>query len=660
VAGRATRRIGLAALALVWGSFAAAQSIRIDGNTATAVTALPGGGVGVTIAPPDARGVSLNGYDRFSVEAAGVVFGNEGRGASVIVNEVTAQGAPSLLAGPMAVAGDRADVIVANPAGIVVNGARIANMRALTLVSGRGVAGTGDGRLRFLVGAGAVTVGPQGLDVGDAQRIDLAAGRVVVLGRLGASTGVTLGLHAGQGGLVLSPDALSPDDPHYLLLTDRSLHAASGESVALTLSEGAMLSGGRVVLTADDRGAGVTMAGRTLAGAGEFVVSADGRVELLGARVTARSDLRVTAKTGILMRDTELLAETGALTLTSEGPLAMGDTRAVAQGAVTLAGASIDIGAGAEGAPAIVESSADNLVLRAPGDIAIAGATLASGQGIEAVAGGAFSLRSTAADRVGVLTALDGPLAISAGREVRVDSARLIAAGAMAITAGGSVTVGAETDPATGALRFGAEVGQVRATGLLSMVAGGPVLARGGGIEGASIHITAPGLVAERLAFGRVTTRRSCFLIFCRSRLVSTPVSGGGGIIATDDLRLSLDEGEARVIGGALSGGRITVEGARLVLEPLIYATAYQGAGGLRALFLGNRVRNYLDYEPASLSTAPGMLLLSPGMEVRADTPALFPGSLLDAVPHARIIDSLAALARANRPRLGIFAWLLG
>ncbi|MDB6000130.1 MAG: hemagglutinin, partial [Rhizobacter sp.] len=90
----------------------------------------------VNIQTPSAAGVSRNAYRRFDVQARGAVLNNArgstktalggwvpgnpwlaGGGARVIVNEVNSS-QPSLLRGTLEVAGSRAQVVIANPAGI--------------------------------------------------------------------------------------------------------------------------------------------------------------------------------------------------------------------------------------------------------------------------------------------------------------------------------------------------------------------------------------------------------------------------------------------------------------------------------------------------------------------------------------------------------------
>ena len=94
----------------------------------------------IDIQTPDESGISMNRYSQFDVDAAGAIMNNARKDAAtqtggvvtgnphlakgeaeLIVNQVRSQ-SPSNLQGMVEIAGKKADVIVANPAGIMVNG----------------------------------------------------------------------------------------------------------------------------------------------------------------------------------------------------------------------------------------------------------------------------------------------------------------------------------------------------------------------------------------------------------------------------------------------------------------------------------------------------------------------------------------------------------
>ncbi|MDG2524033.1 filamentous hemagglutinin N-terminal domain-containing protein [Stenotrophomonas sp. HITSZ_GD] len=152
----------------------------------------------VNIATPSAAGVSHNRYGQFDVGGQGAILNNArqnvrtelggwvqgnprlARGtARVILNEVEG-GAPSRLGGYIEVGGDRAEVVIANPAGIQADGAGFINASRATLTTGR-VAFTDDGLLsRFRVADGQISIEGRGLDASRTDYTEVIARAVQV------------------------------------------------------------------------------------------------------------------------------------------------------------------------------------------------------------------------------------------------------------------------------------------------------------------------------------------------------------------------------------------------------------------------------------------------------------------------------------------------
>lgn len=152
----------------------------------------------VNIAPPSAGGVSNNRYTQFNVGPSGVVLNNSGgasqsqlagqvagnvmlgnQRATTILNQVTAPN-PSQLLGTLEVAGNRANIIVANPAGITCNGCGFLNADRATLTTGRPQVGR-DGSIALDVGAGKIRVEGEGLYGANVRQVDLIARSLEIL-----------------------------------------------------------------------------------------------------------------------------------------------------------------------------------------------------------------------------------------------------------------------------------------------------------------------------------------------------------------------------------------------------------------------------------------------------------------------------------------------
>ena len=138
----------------------------------------------VNIQTPTSAGVSVNQYQQFDVNSKGAILNNSRRNtqtqlggwiqgnpflatgeARVIVNQVNSAN-PSLLNGYVEVGGKRAEVILANPAGIQVNGGGFINAQSATLTTGQTL--IGGGQLdRYAVHDGKISIKGKGLDAKD-------------------------------------------------------------------------------------------------------------------------------------------------------------------------------------------------------------------------------------------------------------------------------------------------------------------------------------------------------------------------------------------------------------------------------------------------------------------------------------------------------------
>ena len=135
----------------------------------------------VNITAPSSGGVSRNEYEMFNVpdkgailnnsytlsktELAGYVPGNNNmaeRPAKIIVNEVTGTGSTSM-DGFLEVAGNRADVVIANPNGITVNGGGFINTGKAFLTTGKPVYDGEDHLQRFDITGGDILIEGKGL-----------------------------------------------------------------------------------------------------------------------------------------------------------------------------------------------------------------------------------------------------------------------------------------------------------------------------------------------------------------------------------------------------------------------------------------------------------------------------------------------------------------
>ncbi|PPB51189.1 two-partner secretion domain-containing protein [Campylobacter hyointestinalis] len=109
----------------------------------------------VNIVTPNNKGISFNEYSKFNTPDTGTVLNNSVNGdttsiagfiqanpflnsgsAKLIINQVNSND-PSLLKGNLEIAGKRADLIIANPSGININGLNIINANSSTFVASK-------------------------------------------------------------------------------------------------------------------------------------------------------------------------------------------------------------------------------------------------------------------------------------------------------------------------------------------------------------------------------------------------------------------------------------------------------------------------------------------------------------------------------------------
>ncbi|WP_337178460.1 filamentous hemagglutinin N-terminal domain-containing protein [Hydrogenophaga borbori] len=264
-------------------------------------TVLPAGqGVAlVNIQTPSAAGVSRNSYRQFDVGAAGAILNNSrGQaqtqlggwvagnpwlatgGARIILNEVNSSD-PSWLKGPIEVAGQRAEVVIANPSGIQVDGAAFLNASGVTLTTGTPVF-NGGALDAYLVQGGQVRVEGAGLD---ARGADATA----ILAR---ATQLNAALWAQRLTLVSGANTIDA-------ASQRPTGAAppTGEAPAFALDVAAVggMYAGQIQLIGTEAGLGVNNQGVISAESGPLQLRADGWLVNKGS-LQSEGELQVKAQ----------------------------------------------------------------------------------------------------------------------------------------------------------------------------------------------------------------------------------------------------------------------------------------------------------------------------------------------------------------------------
>ncbi|MGE8657767.1 MAG: hemagglutinin repeat-containing protein [Achromobacter sp.] len=337
----------------------------------------------INIAPPSAGGVSNNRYTQFNVGPSGVVLNNSGgasqtqlagpvagnsmlgnRHAGTILNQVTAPN-PSQLLGTLEVAGNRASVIVANPAGITCNGCGFLNADRATLTTGTPRVGP-DGGIGFDVAAGRLGIEGQGLNGMNLSQVDLIARTLEINAGIWANR---LNVTAGASRVDYGSGAVSAQ-------------VGDGPAPAVALDTAALggMYANSIRLIGTEAGVGVNIGGNLAALTGDLRVSAAGDVRIAPrATVQAAGDLR--------MESGGDLAVQGAAQAT--GAAALITTRNVTIPGAVGAGASLNIEAGGDVAVGAQGSLRTQGALRvaAGRDLSLSARLLTSGQDARAQSG---------------------------------------------------------------------------------------------------------------------------------------------------------------------------------------------------------------------------------------------------------------------------------
>lgn len=420
------------------------------GNTTTYVA--PNGVSVVNIATPNAAGLSHNRYTTYNVNANGLVLNNGNNDvvarqsqlagqvtanmnlttqAGTILNEVVANNR-STLAGFTEVLGGRADVILANPYGITCSGCGFINTDRVTLTTGSPFLATNGGLGGFAVGQGDILITGTGLDASAQQVLDL----------------VTRALRAEAP--VNGRDVSVATGRNRWNYTTRAVDgnaAATGATPTYAIDTSALggMYANRIRLLATEAGVGVRMAGDAAASAGDFTLSAAGRVELQN-RVSAAGDIAIASAApdavAIALTDASL-SSTGRIALAARGGASIAGSALVAGTDLAIGAASLLDAASTASSPNANQRSAGGAIDLAIRGNAVLGAT--NWQAGGDVRGRFGSLATTAAtqlfSRGGTLIASadDGDLALGLAVLQSAGDLRLSASGRIGIDAGGTL-----------------------------------------------------------------------------------------------------------------------------------------------------------------------------------------------------------------------------
>ncbi|WP_392562371.1 hemagglutinin repeat-containing protein [Orbus sturtevantii] len=261
-------------------------------NTANGVTQ-------INIQEASKAGVSHNKFSQFDVSEKGVVLNNSAQlsntelagyikgndnlvrsgSAKVILNEINAKNA-SQLNGYIEVAGQKAQVVIANAAGITCNGCGFINADRATLTTGKPIMQNGQ-LTGYLVEQGNITINGKGMDSSRQNYTHL----------ISRSVNINSSLWANDAQVIVGKNKVSYD-----LQTIEPLESDDDKpQLAIDVAGLGGMYAGNIKLVGTERGVGVYNAGSLGASAGSVTINTEGKIVNTGT-IIAKTDAQLTAQ----------------------------------------------------------------------------------------------------------------------------------------------------------------------------------------------------------------------------------------------------------------------------------------------------------------------------------------------------------------------------
>ncbi|WP_201508913.1 two-partner secretion domain-containing protein, partial [Psychrobacter alimentarius] len=287
-----------------------ATSIIADRNAAAAQQAAilksSNGKTQVNIQTPSKAGVSRNVFSQFDVGADGAILNNSRKNAQtqlagwvegnpylargearVILNEVNSSD-PSRLSGYTEIAGGRAELVIANPAGITCAGCGFINASRTTLTTGQAL--MDQGKLTgFDVTGGKVRIDGDGMDSMGSDYTQIIA----------KTAEINAGIYAKNLDVITGSNQVSYEaDAKNTVVTSKNAANNSNQTtgVALDVSALGAMYAGKIRLIGTDKGMGVTNAGSIVASAGGLQLDNNGNLINSGSLIANQGKVDIATR----------------------------------------------------------------------------------------------------------------------------------------------------------------------------------------------------------------------------------------------------------------------------------------------------------------------------------------------------------------------------
>ncbi len=451
----------------------------------------------VNITKPSGAGVSLNTYSQFDVPKQGVIVNNSpvltntqqagyingnpnlspNGSARIIINQVNSSN-PSQLKGFVEIAGQRAEMIISNPSGLVVDGGGFINTSRAILTTGTPNLNADGSLAGFNVTRGLITVQGAGLNATNVDQVDLISRAVQA----------NAAIYATNLNVVAGANQVN----HDTLQATRIQGDGAAPAVAIDVGQLGGMYSNRIFLVGAEGGVGVRNAGTIAADAMGLTLTTDGRL-IQSGKISSTGNVAISAAGGVENSGTtygqqSVSVNTGA-DVVNTGALAAQRNVGVTAGTLNSTGT---LGAGVNSDGAVTQA----------GDLQVttAGQLNATGKN---VAGGNLSAQGYGVNLAGSTTAANGNLSLSAtGGDVNLANATTSAQGAVTANAAGTVvndhgnlTSGGSTTLTGG--NVSNQSGTVSSQGALSVTAAGQIANQSGVLVSQSTMALRGGSIAN-------------------------------------------------------------------------------------------------------------------------------------------------------------------
>ncbi|HEX4940138.1 MAG TPA: filamentous hemagglutinin N-terminal domain-containing protein, partial [Candidatus Kapabacteria bacterium] len=517
----------------------------------------------VNIATPGQSGISHNTYTRFDVDRQGLILNNSGQpvntqlggfipgnanlhsgSARLILNEVSGN-LPSQLKGYMEIAGQKAEMIIANPAGITCDGCGFINTSRGTLTTGKPLFGS-DGSLNgFRVEDGMLAIDGLGLNASNTDRLNLYSRALVLNAELHARD---VNVMTGTNDINVVNGVVTP--------------TASGSTTPTFSIDSSSLGGmyaNRIRLVGTEAGVGMRLAAPVAAMNGNLEITSNGDVRLVRASATQRVDVR---------------AE-GNVAIDSDGA---GDRDGISSGAGTTlrATGAVTLASGADITGTVIGLMADSVDTENDSDIAARGAlvidaanmqlagTIASRQTItltgntlanqgQMAANTGLTITASSLDNSGRISSAGGNGRLTVAGELRNDGGIIQQAGTLDITAAGVSSINGAI-AANGNLSIAATNTSVDNTGGLLQGNTG-IFVRATGLVNSSGEVVSNGDIHLLLDDGAIDNRNGLIETLGNIDLLAKGLlqNSGGRFRSGADMTFTLDAFDRALAGGSFA-----------------------------------------------------------------------------------------------------------